>query len=140
MITATLIALIWHGAALDTDATLLFQTSMRAPSDAQYCRAMSDKPQVAKQQMSDENGERAPSEDVSVLCTFRTVIWNKSFGVDVSEMAEGWFAREQAGWNETICRDPAQSALSRRGWRFVQNITFRGGNSFTMDASCVSRP
>ena len=135
-LTAVLVSTTSAEVAPWTISPLLIIASMRAPSDAQYCRTMSGVAQAPTQDTASGDA-LAPTSTVSVLCSYRTVIWSEVVGSATSKMREGWFARKQEEWNRSICSDPVRSALARRGWRFVQNITFKEGNSFTMDATCT---
>jgi hypothetical protein len=134
--TAVLVSTISANTAPWATPLLVVVASVRAPTDAQYCRTMSGIAQAPAQDTASGDA-LAPTSTVSVLCSYRTVTWSEVVGSATSKMREGWFARKQEQWNRSICSDPVRSALARRGWRFVQNITFKEGNSFTMDATCT---
>lgn len=75
-------------------------------------------------------------DGVSVICSLRTVTWNKFVTVSASQFRDGWQARKQAQFSDVICKNEAFLPLARRGWRFTQNLTFQSGERFVMDARC----
>lgn len=73
-------------------------------------------------------------DGMSVVCSLRTVAWNKLVTLDASQFRDGWRERKQAQFNDIICKNEAFLPLWRRGWRFVQNLTFLSGERVIMDA------
>jgi len=75
-------------------------------------------------------------DGMSVICSLRTVTWNKFVNVDAPQLRDGWQGRKQTQFNDIVCKNEAFRPLARRGWRFVQNLTFRSGERVIMDAKC----
>lgn len=75
-------------------------------------------------------------DGVSVVCALRTHANNKFILVPLASFRDGWQARKQAQWNDIVCRNEAFRPLQKRGWRFVQNLTFVSGERFSLDAKC----
>ncbi len=75
-------------------------------------------------------------DGMSVICSLRSVAWNKFVMVEMSSLREGWQGRKQSQFNAIICGNEAFRPMARRGWRFVQNLTFQSGERVTQEASC----
>ncbi|RYG94776.1 MAG: hypothetical protein EON58_15525 [Alphaproteobacteria bacterium] len=80
------------------------------------------------------------TDGFSVMCGLRTVTWNKTFLVDLSNFREGWQGRKQAQFSQIVCESEAFLPLARRGWRFAMNVTFQSGQRFVLDADCRGYP
>ena len=75
-------------------------------------------------------------DGMSAICALRTITWNKFVMADESSFREGWQDRKQAQFNQLICGNEAFEPMARRGWRFVQNLTFQSGGRYVMEARC----
>lgn len=108
----------------------------RAPTDAQFCRAMTEMTRATMADLPRMVDTVTRIDGVSVFCSLRAVLWNRYIIGDMSQMADGWQAAKQEQWNRLICDDRAFGAMARRGWRFANNMTFRSGERITQDARC----
>lgn len=75
-------------------------------------------------------------DGMSVICSLRTVSWNKFIVTDIAKMRDGWRDRKQNQFNNIVCNNEAFRPMAQRGWRFVQNLTFESGERIIMDANC----
>lgn len=77
------------------------------------------------------------TDGMSAMCSLRTVAWNKFVKTDVATFRDGWLGRKQAQWNKTICEDNGlYFQMARKGWSFVQNLTFESGERFVIRSQC----
>ncbi len=74
-------------------------------------------------------------DGMAVLCAARTVVWSKFVLGDLTAMAPGWRGDLQHDWNDSMCGNSLYAAMIRKGWHFTQNLTFRSGEHFAVEAS-----
>ena len=115
---------------------LLLQSAASSSADKVYCQA-------AKKIAASLTAEAPVMVDaatrmdgMSVICSLRSTSWNKTILADEDAMREGWQARKQSQWDAIVCSDPQEGPMALKGWRFVQNLTFRSGERFTIEAHC----
>lgn len=112
------------------------QVPPRRETDAQACIELRKIAEDTTRELPIMVDAITRTDGMSVLCSLRTVTFNKSIAIDVKQFREGWEARKLAQWNQIICGKAAFGNLARRGWRFTENMTFQSGERFSHDASC----
>ncbi len=108
--------------------------------DGEACRILRDLAARTQADLPLMADKITRTDGFSVMCGLRTVAWNKTFLVDLSNFREGWQERKQTQFSQLVCESEAFLPLARRGWRFVLNITFQSGQRFVLDADCRGYP
>jgi hypothetical protein len=75
-------------------------------------------------------------DGMAVLCAARAVVWSKFVIADLAAMTPGWRDVLQHEWNDSMCANSLYAAMMRKGWRFTQNLDFRSGEHFVLEATC----
>lgn len=77
---------------------------------------------------------------VVVVCSQRTITYNKSVSGMPSGLRPGWRENYQRGHDQTTCENELFATMTRRGWRFAQRVSFANGEYATFETSaCPSK-
>jgi hypothetical protein len=105
-------------------------------SDAAACTQYRQIAHAIMQEVPQRIDAVSQLDGVMVVCGLRTVAYNKSFSILRTDLVSGWQEVTQRRWNTIVCENESSGPLARRGWRFVQYLSFRSGECITMDAHC----
>jgi hypothetical protein len=111
-------------------------TDFERMSDEQFCSLMKGSAERLTPDLPIMLDKVTRLEGLSAVCGYRTISWNKSSLTDQASLAEGWDERRLKQFNESVCSNPLFAPMVRRGWRFVEYVTFPDGKRVTFDATC----
>lgn len=110
--------------------------AQRQRDEVDFCNVMRRMTREAQADLPLQVDSITRTDGFSVICSLRTVTWNKTVSLATSRMTADFREVKQQQFNHIICDNTAFGPMARRGWRFVTNISFADGERITLDAHC----
>jgi hypothetical protein len=106
-------------------------------TDAQLCEEMHFTVANTTREMPRMVNATTRADGVAVDCGLRVFSWQKTFmGDEASSSGQSWQAFETTQFNRQVCDISVFRQMIRRGWRFVEYLSFRNGERVKVDAAC----